>query len=199
MILNSSESGFVKREKKSGLLMHASIPTSYISLVFLCVLSFSLFFLSTSHSFCSICPPSPYIHCSQLPFFIPSVMVGLTIFTPQLLLASYGCPFRTTDWLAGCPATTSAKSVLVAPLSIPKQNYLSCFLPLSVFTSLIRIRIKLPHLILTSFRWDAIPARHFSQRSLSGNPIIDHFFSSLQNHTFWKPWPMAHLSCIGWV
>ena len=36
--------------------------------------------------------------------------------------------------------------------------------------------IKWSHLILTSFGWDAIPARHFSQRSLSKNPKIDSLF-----------------------
>ena len=111
-----------------------------VSLWFFC--AFFLFFLSTSPSFCS----SPF-HCSQLPLFIPFTIVGFTIFIPQLLLPHYACPSSTAHWPVNCPATTSTQSVLVAPLSIPRQNCLSCFLPLFVFTSLIRIRIKPPHYI----------------------------------------------------
>ena len=59
--------------------------------------------------------------------------------------------------------------------------------------------IKWSQPILTSFGWYAIPTGYLSQRSLSGNPRIDPFFSPPLNHTFWKPWPAAHLSCIGWV
>ena len=59
--------------------------------------------------------------------------------------------------------------------------------------------IKWSQPILTSFGWYAILTGSLSQRSLSGNPRIDPFFSPLLNHTFWKPWPAAHLSCIGWV
>ena len=59
--------------------------------------------------------------------------------------------------------------------------------------------IKWSQPILNSFRRDAIPARHLSQRSLSENLRIDPFFSPLPNHTLWKSWPVAHLSCIGWV
>ena len=70
-------------------------------------------------------------------------------FTLQPLLAPYGCPSKTTHWLAGCLATTIALNVLAAPLLIPKQNGLSCFLPSSVLTTLIWIRIKpFPHLRL---------------------------------------------------
>ena len=53
--------------------------------------------------------------------------------------------------------------------------------------------------ILTSFGWYAILIGYFSQRSLSENPRIDPFFSPLLNHTFWKPWAVVHLPCIGWV
>ena len=59
--------------------------------------------------------------------------------------------------------------------------------------------IKWSQPILTSFGWVAIPAVHFSQRSLSGSPIIDPIFSPSPNHTLWKPWPVTHLPCIGWV
>ena len=80
--------------------MHASIPTTYVSLIFLYILFFSLYsffsflFLPLLLSVpCSPFPPPFY--CSQLPFFILSAMVGFTILTPQLLLASYGCPSKT--------------------------------------------------------------------------------------------------------
>ena len=69
-------------------------------------------------------------------------MMGFSIFTLQPLLAPYGCPSKTTHWLAGCLATTIALNVLAAPLLIPRQNGLSCFLPSSVLTTLIWIRIK---------------------------------------------------------
>ena len=59
--------------------------------------------------------------------------------------------------------------------------------------------IKWSQPILTFFRWDIIPAGHFSQRSLSRNPKIDPIFSSPPNHTLWKPWPVAHLPFIGCV
>ena len=59
--------------------------------------------------------------------------------------------------------------------------------------------IKWSQPILTSFGWYAIPTGYLSQWSLSENPRIDPFFSPPLNHTFWKPWPAAHLSCIGWV
>ena len=83
-------------------------------------------------------------YLSFLPFLLPfivhsyplfrlSAMVGFTIFSYQLFLAPYGYPSRTVHWPAGYSATTIAQSVLVAPLSILRQNYLSCFLPLSVF------------------------------------------------------------------
>ena len=58
-------------------------------------------------------------------------MVGFTIFAPQLLLALHGCPSKIAHWPAGCLATTSTQSVLVAPLSISRQNCLFFF-----FTSL---------------------------------------------------------------
>ena len=89
------------------------------------------------------------LYYSQLPPFILSAMMRFSIFTLQPLLAPYGCPSKTTHWLAGCLATTIALNVLAAPLLIPKQNGLSCFLPSSVLTTLIWIRIKpFPHLRL---------------------------------------------------
>ena len=118
--------------------MHASIPTTYVSLIFLYILFFSLFFLffSFSSSFLSVpCSPlPPPLYCSQLPFFILSATVGFTILTPQLLFASYGCPSKTVHWSANYSATTIALNALVAPLFILKQNCLFCFLSLFVFS-----------------------------------------------------------------
>ena len=59
--------------------------------------------------------------------------------------------------------------------------------------------IKWSQPILTSFGWNVIPAGHFPQRSLKGNPKMDPSFSPLPNHTLWIPWIVAHLPCIGWV
>ena len=84
-----------RERKKGGLLMHVSIPTTYISLVF-CM--FFLFLCSFSSFFLPLLPfgfpPLLFFHYSQIPFFILSVMVVFTIFTPQLHLAPYGCPSR---------------------------------------------------------------------------------------------------------
>ena len=114
-----------------------------------CPQSFYLLFLSPCFlfsilSYFLLFLPSPF-YCSWIPPFIPSVNVGFTPFVPQPFLASCGHLSRTAHSLAGCPAITSTQSVLVAPLSISKQNYLSCFLHLSVFVSPQWIRIKLPH------------------------------------------------------
>ena len=109
--------------------MHTSIPTTCIPLVFFVhsfffsILSFLSFYLS----FLLLFLPPPF-HYSQLPLFIPSTIVGFTIFTLQLLLAPYRCPSRTAHWPASCLTTTSAQSVLVAQLSIPRQNLLVLFL-----------------------------------------------------------------------
>ena len=75
----------------------------------------------------------PPFYYSQLLLFILFAMVGFTIFISQLILAPYGCPSKIVHWLAGCLGTTITLNALVASLSIPKQNCLSCFLPLSVF------------------------------------------------------------------
>ena len=118
--------------------MHASIPTTYVSLIFLYFFLFSFFFLVLPFllSFLpSLVPPPPFC-CSQLPLFILSVLVIFTIFTSQLLLAPYGCPSKIAHWPTGCSATIMALNLLVAPLPIPRQNCLSCFLPLSVFSLL---------------------------------------------------------------
>ena len=49
--------------------------------------------------------------------------MGFTIFTPQLLLAPYGCPSKIAYWPAGYLATTIALNMLVAPLLIPGQKW----------------------------------------------------------------------------
>lgn len=111
-------------------------------LVFLPFLSLSVFSLLY---FFLLLAFFPLFYCSWLPPFIPSVIVGFTPFVSQPFLASYGHLSKTAHSSTSCPAITFAQSVLVAPLSISKQNYLSCFLPLSVFVLPQWIRIKLPH------------------------------------------------------
>ena len=126
-------------------------PYSYcfaFSLVFFSHLVFlpflSLFVFSLLYSFLLL-TFFPLFYCSWLPHFIPFVIVGFTHFVSQPFLASCGHLSKTAYSPTSCPTISSAQSVLVAPLSISKQNYLSCFLPLSVFVLPQWIRIKLPH------------------------------------------------------
>ena len=126
--------------------MHASIQLPYFLSGFLLL---SLFTFSFSlHVFSSLFFPTscllPLFYCLWLPFYTvchyriynlcPSIVFGFLWATLQ------DCPLT-----AGCLGITSTQSVLVAPLSISRQNYLSCFLPLSIFVSPQWIRIKLPH------------------------------------------------------
>ena len=99
-----------------------------------------------------------------------SAMVRFTIFTLQLLLALYGCPSETAHWPASCSDTTIALNVLVAPLPIPRQNCLSCFLCLFVF--------HYPHLDKdqASLLPTSMECIKWFQRSLSGNPKINPLF-----------------------
>ena len=104
---------------------------------FLSILSFLSFYLSllsflslslfTTTTFYTI------YHCGVYHFYL------------SIAFSSFWCPSRTAHWPAGYSTTTSIQSVLVAPLSIPRKNCFSCFLPLSIFTPLIQIRVKLPH------------------------------------------------------
>ena len=110
--------------------MHAFIPTTYVSLIFVYSFLFSHFFLVLPLLLSFI---SSLFYCLQLPLFILSVIMGFTIFTPQLILAPSGCPSETAHWPTGYLATTIALNMLVAPLPILRQNCLSCFLALSVF------------------------------------------------------------------
>ena len=144
-----SKSGFVKREKKCGLLMHTSISTIYFLSCFLSNLSLFSFlfpmysFVFFSYFFLPLTPPPLY--CSWLPLIYHFPWWDLPLSSLNRFLAPYRYPSRTAHQLAGYPATTSAQSMLVAPLSISRKNYLSCFLPLSVLVLLIWITIKLSH------------------------------------------------------
>ena len=144
-----SKSGFVKREKKCGLSMHTSISTIYFLSCFLSNLSLFSFlfpmysFVFFSYFFLPLTPPPLY--CSWLPLIYHFPLWDLPLSSLNCFLAPYRYPSRTAHQLAGYPATTSAQSMLVAPLSISRKNYLSCFLPLSVLVLLIWITIKLSH------------------------------------------------------
>ena len=113
---------------------------------FLPLLSLSMF--SLLYSFLLLAFSSlPLLLFMDTPFYTVC-QCGIYPFCPLTVsgfLAFCGHLSRTTHSLAGCPTITSAQSVLVALLSISKQNYLSCFLPLSVFVSPQWIRIKLSH------------------------------------------------------
>ena len=100
----------------------------------------SLFFLTSCFFFFF-----SYFYCSWLPHFIPSSIIEFTHFVPQPFFASCWHLSKITHYPVGCPVITSTQSVLVVPLSIFKQNYLSYFLPLSVSVLPQWIRIKLPH------------------------------------------------------
>ena len=112
---------------------------------FLIFLSFLLFFPCIPlFSILSCLPLASSFTIHGCPLYIVC-HCGIYPFCPLTVLAPYGHPSRTTYQLASYPTITSAQNVLVAPLSISKQNYLSCFLPLSVLVLPIWIRIKLFH------------------------------------------------------
>ena len=126
--------------------MHASIPTTCIPLVFLYVLSFSLFFLfflSTSPSFSLFFrPPSLFTatpfyticHCG-IYHFLPLncfwLLIGVLPRLPISLSAAQPLPLLRMCWLHHSPFLNKIACLV---------SYLSPF-----FTSLIRIRIKPPH------------------------------------------------------
>ena len=80
--------GLSRGIEKCGLLMHASIPTTCIPLVFLCVLffffSFFFSFLSFLSFYLSFLPFLLPFTVHSYPFFRLSAMVGFTIFAYQL-------------------------------------------------------------------------------------------------------------------
>ena len=129
--------------------MHTSISTIYFLSCFLSNLSLFSFlfpmysFVFFSYFFLPLTPPPLY--CSWLPLIYHFPLWDLPLSSLNHFLAPYRYPSRTAHQLAGYPATTSAQSMLVAPLSISRKNYLSCFLPLSVLVLLIWITIKLSH------------------------------------------------------
>ena len=112
-------------------------------LIFLSFLfSLPIFFFHLFFLFYLLPPSSLPVHGYS---FISSTIVGFTPFVPQLFMAPYGHPSKTAHYSTSCPTTTSTQSVLVAPLSISRQNYLSYFLPLFALVLPLWIRIKLPH------------------------------------------------------
>ena len=132
--------------------MHASIPITNAFLWFLCFpFLFShfssllyLYFFSWWWYLFSRCPSTIYnyhpLYC--LPWWdFP--------FLPLNRFWLLWVSFQDCHWPTDCPATTIALNVLVAPLLIPRQNGLSCFLFSSILTTLIWIKIEpLPHLPL---------------------------------------------------
>ena len=81
--------------------------TFYFLVFFLFRLSslFSLLSLSLSICFLLFLPVVPY--CARLRPFYTACHDKIYYFTPQPLLACCGCPSRTTNWSAGCLATTT--------------------------------------------------------------------------------------------
>ena len=154
--------------------MHASIPTVYfLSLVFFPIfLSFLFGFFVYSFIFYSFffyfLRPSFTVH--GYPFLYHLPLWDLPFFVPQPFLAPYWYPFRTTHEPAGCLTSTSAQSVLVVPLSILRQNYLSYFLPLSILVLPMWKRIKLPH---------HLPLWHASSGPSPYLPLLDEMPSQM--------------------
>ena len=122
---------------------HTNFSQVFFYLVFLSFLFLSSCFLLPILSHLLLLA-SPF-YCSLLPPFIPSAIIEFNHFVPQPFLASYGHLFRIAHHPAGCPAITSTQSMLVASLSISRQSFLSCFLPLSILVLPLWIRIKLSH------------------------------------------------------
>ena len=106
--LQPSESGYLKRERKGGLSMHASIPTTLLSLQFSFTQSFYLFFLSS----CFLLPILSYLLLLLFLFLLLLFMA-----TPFYTIFHYRIyPF--------CPST------VFGFLSASLQNYpLPCRLP----------------------------------------------------------------------
>ena len=113
-------------------LMHASIFITHAFLWFVVFSFLSYFPCSTSISFHDNDTSS-----SDDPLLFTTTALytichdGIYHFTPQPLLAPYGCHSKTAHWPTSHPASTIALNVLVAPLLISRQNSLSYF-----FTSL---------------------------------------------------------------
>ena len=100
---------------------------------------------------------SPFIACSTSTSFhddddsFPSLFVATTFYTvchdriyhfyPSTAFGSLWASFQDCPLVCWLPSHYHC-TVLVAPLIISRQNGLSYFLPLFVFTTLIRIRVK---------------------------------------------------------
>ena len=102
----------------------------------------SCFLFSILSYFLLFFPPPFTIH--GYPILYHLQLWDLPLLSPQPFLASCGHLSKIAHSLACYLAITFAQSVLVAPFSIFRKNYLSCFLPLFFFVSPQWIRIKLP-------------------------------------------------------
>ena len=137
--------GLLRGREVDNLLMHASIPSTHVSSLSLGFLYFSLFFFVYSVFFsffltlCFLFAIIPLFHCSRLQRFILPVVTEFTIFTPQPLLAHYGCPSKIDHWLAGYLATSTTLCWL-HHASFPNKN--GFVLSLTSLNTLIQIRDK---------------------------------------------------------
>ena len=106
--------------------------------VLLYFLSFSLFFYIPCLPFFLFLFLSPF-HCVHLwPFILPAV-TRFSIFTPQLLLAFYGCPSKTAHQSANCPTTTTTLCWPCHASSPDKSGFVLSLTPLDIS---IQIRVK---------------------------------------------------------
>ena len=138
LISNSQLAGewTIERERSKQPIGACSItPYTLVSSLLSCSLSFC-FSLCFSFAFCfslcsyvSCCPSMLLFQCAWLrPFYI--VCHGqIYRFTPQPLLAYYGCPSRTTHWFASCLATITTLYWLCHVPFPDKRNFVlfSCY------------------------------------------------------------------------
>ena len=113
----SSENGFVKREGKSGLLMHVSLPTALFSLSVFLLIFFSIFYLSV-FSFPSILSFLP------LAFFFFFTVHGYPLFYYQPL---WDLPLLSLNYfwlLVGISPVLPTNLAAVQPLPLPKECWL---------------------------------------------------------------------------
>ena len=131
--LNWLESRLLRGRERSSLLVHALshfclltlLPTLlFFSIAFYFVLCFcaSLFFRCSWFFFF-------FFYYAQLKSFYTACRDKIYHFTPQLLLACYGCPSLATYWSASYLATTTTLCWLCHAPFLDKGNFVlsSCF------------------------------------------------------------------------
>ena len=102
----------------------------FLSFLFPLRVFFSLFFSTSPPCFAFFLPPLLLLFIA-IPFYTVC-HYGIHPFCPSTVFGFLWASLQDCHYPTSCSTITFVQSVLVAPLSISKQNYLSCFLPLSV-------------------------------------------------------------------